>query len=49
MPIDLMYCTENEKNLPVTQYAAVTKKSLEDAYRCVRQKVSASHARRKDY
>jgi hypothetical protein len=29
--------------------AAVTKKSREDAYRCVRLKLSASHARWKDH
>ena len=49
MPIDLMYGTRDQKEVPTTQYAAATKKSLEEAYRCVREKLSVSHARRKDY
>ena len=37
MPIDLMYGTNNEKAVPTTEYAASTRKALEEAYRCVRE------------
>ena len=41
MPIDLMYGTNNEKTVPTTEYAASTRKALEEAYRCVREKLAA--------
>ena len=46
MPIDLMYGTGDEKEVPTTQYAAAT---VVEAYRGVREKLAASHARRKNY
>ena len=53
MPIDLMYMygMGNEKEVHTTQYAAETRKALEEAYRHVREKlhVAASHVCRKDY
>jgi len=49
MPIDLMYGMGNEKEVPTTQYAAATRKALEEAYRHVREKLAASHVHRKDY
>ena len=51
MPIDLMYGmgNEKEKEVPTTQYAAATRKALEEAYRHVREKLAASHVRRKAY
>ena len=39
MPIDLMYGMGNEK-VPTTQYAAATRKALEEAYCHVREKLA---------
>lgn len=39
----------NEKEAPAVQYAAATRKALEEAYRCVREKLGVSHARQKNH
>ena len=48
MPIDLMYGSGRKREVPTTQYATTMKKALEEAYRSVREKLTVSHARRKD-
>ena len=51
MPVDLMYSTDTARPpvVPTAQYAAGTKKSLQEAYRQVRRKLAVAHARRKDH
>ena len=49
MPIDLMYQTGNQSNVPVNDYAVQLKSSLEDAYRLVREKIGTTHQRQKDF
>ena len=46
LPIDLMYGTGSHSEMPVSEYAAQLKQSLEDAYRLVRAKLAVSHERR---
>ena len=46
LPIDLMYGTGSPSKMPVSEYAAQLKQSLEDAYRLVRAKLAVSHERR---
>ena len=48
LPIDLMYGTGNN-DITTTEYATQLKKGLEDAYECAREKLGASHERRKEY
>ena len=43
LPIDLMYGTGSHSEMPVSEYAAQLKQSLEDAYRLVRAKLAVSH------
>ena len=47
LPIDLMYGTGNNAETPITDYANQLRKSLESAYNQARQKLGASHERRK--
>ena len=49
LPIDLMYGTGNNKDMPITEYANQLKKGLEDAYSCAREKLGASHERQKEH
>ena len=49
LPIDLMYGTGNNVETPITDYANQLKKSLEGAYNQARQKLGASHERRKGH
>ena len=49
LPIDLMYGTGNHKDMPTTEYANQLKKGLEEAYSCAREKLGASHERRKEH
>ena len=44
-----MYGSGRKREVPTTQYAATMKKALEEAYRSVREKLTVSHARRKDH
>ena len=51
LPIDLMYelPTANTTEKPATEYAAQLKKKLSDAYSLVRNKLQASHMKRKEH
>ena len=40
LPIDLIYATSDQKELPVSDYAVQTKKGLEEAYTLVCEKLS---------
>ena len=50
LPIDLMYGSPVAvtQELPVSDYAILLKKSLEDAYSVTREKLGVSHTRRKE-
>ena len=47
MPIDLMYQTGNQSNVPVNDYVVQLKSSLEDVYHLVREKIGTTHQRQK--
>lgn len=47
MPVDLMYGTGCQDELPVSDYALQLKKGLEEAYQHVRNKLATSHEHRK--
>lgn len=49
LPIDLMYGTGNNNDMTTTEYATQLKKGLEEAYSCAREKLGASHKRRKEH
>lgn len=49
LPIDLMYGTGNNNNMTTKEYATQLKKGLEEAYSCAREKLAASHERRKEH
>ena len=50
LPIDMMYGSPAAvtKELPISDYAILLKKSLEDAYSVAREKLGVSHTRRKE-
>ena len=49
MPVDLMYGTGNQRDLPISDYVVQLKTSLEEAYRNVRESLDVSHEYRKTY
>jgi hypothetical protein len=49
LPIDLMYGTGDNKDMTTIEYATQLKKGLDEAYSCAREKLAASHERRKEH
>lgn len=49
LPIDIVYGTGENSELPASDYAVHLKKGLEEAYCTVREKLSASHEHRKTH
>ena len=49
MPIDLMYDSRNEAEVPTMEHAVATREALQEAYRFISEKLGVAHARRKEY